>query len=115
MKATFEIKRTSNGKFMFNLRAANDQVVLTSHLYDSKESAEVGIGSVKENAALDERYEQKAGAGGKVHFVLHDGSKQIVGTSEVYSSREAMLHGIASVKRNAPLAETLDHSSHMAA
>jgi uncharacterized protein len=115
MKPKFEIRRTSNGKYMFNLRAANDQVILTSQMYGSRESAEVAIGSVKENAGLEERFEQKIGAGGKPHFVLRDIHRQIIATSEVYTSREGMLHGIASVKRNAPLAETVDHSAHMTA
>ena len=115
MKSTFEIKRTSNGKFMFNLKAGNDQVILTSRMYDSRESAEAAIGSVKENAVLAEQFEQRTGAGGKPHFVLLDEDQQVIGTSEVYSSRVGMRHGIASVKKNAPGAETVDHSAHMTA
>jgi len=115
MKATFEIKRTSNGKFMFNLKAANDQVILTSRMYDSRESVGAPIGSVKENAAIAERFEERTGAGGKPHFVLLDDNQQMIGTSEVYSSRVSMRHGIASVKKNAPRAETVDRPALMTA
>jgi uncharacterized protein YegP (UPF0339 family) len=44
---------------MFNLKAANDQIILTSQTYESKEGTEHGIASVKQNAALGERYEEK--------------------------------------------------------
>jgi uncharacterized protein len=113
MKATFEIKEATDGKFVFNLKSANDQVILTSQLYESKESAKAGIASVKQNAPLEERYEQKSGAHGRPYFVLIAGNKQVIGRSQMYSSREAMRKGVASVKRNAPIAETVDLSARI--
>ena len=110
MNATFEIKRAADGKFMFNLKSANDQVILTSQTYDSKESARVGIASVKQNATLDERYEEKSGADGRPYFVLIAGNRQVIGKSQMYSSVEALRKGIASVKKNAPIAEIIDLS-----
>ena len=115
MKATFEIKRTVDGKFMFNLKAANDQIILTSQTYETKENAEHGIASVKQNAELDERYEDKVGTNGAPYFVLHAGNKLVIGKSEMYSSREAMHKGMASVKKNAAAAETVDLSTHVSA
>jgi uncharacterized protein len=113
MKATFEMKRTGDGKYMFNLKSANDQVILTSQTYESKESAEGGIASVKENAPLDERYEEKSGTDGHPYFVLIAANNQVIGRSQMYSSREAMRKGIASVKKNSQIAETVDLSSHV--
>ena len=112
MKAKFEIKRTSNGKFMFNLLAANDQVILTSQMYESKEGAEEGITSVRKNAAFEERYEEKLGHDGKPYFVLHAGNKQVIGRSEMYASRESMQKGMTSVRKNGPVAETVDLTAH---
>jgi uncharacterized protein len=40
--------------------------------------------------------------------VLHAANQLVIGTSEMYSARDSMLKGIASVKRNAPIAETVD-------
>ena len=110
MKATFEIKKTIDGRFVFNLKAANDQVILTSQTYESRENAEAGIASVKHNAGIDAHYEEKTGTDGLPYFVLHAANHQVIGRSQMYSSREAMLKGIASVKHNAPVAETLDLS-----
>jgi uncharacterized protein YegP (UPF0339 family) len=46
----YERKEAHNGEHMFNLKAANHQVIGTSQLYKSIESREEGIASVKENA-----------------------------------------------------------------
>jgi uncharacterized protein len=49
--ARYERKNTKPGNFMFNLKAANDQVIGTSQTYKSAESRDEGIASVKANAA----------------------------------------------------------------
>lgn len=46
----FERKKTRGGKFMFNLRARNGQVIGTSESYDAEKSRENGIASVAKNA-----------------------------------------------------------------
>ena len=86
---------------MFNLKAGNNEVILTSQMYESKASAETGIASVKENASLDERYERKTGSDGKRYFVLRAANKEVIGKSEMYASHAAMEKGVASVKKNA--------------
>jgi uncharacterized protein len=115
MKAAFEIKKASDGRFVFNLKAANDQVILTSQAYETKESAEAGIASVKTNSAIDAHYEEKTGNDGMPYFVLHAANQQVIGRSQMYSSREAMHKGIASVKHNAPNAQTVDLSAEVRA
>jgi uncharacterized protein len=112
MKAAFEIKKAADGRFVFNLKAANDQVILTSQAYETKESAETGIASVKQNAGIDAHYEEKAGNDGLPYFVLHAANRQVIGRSQMYSSVEAMRKGMASVKHNAPTAQTVDLSVH---
>ncbi|GHE67004.1 hypothetical protein GCM10019059_28420 [Camelimonas fluminis] len=48
----YERKQTVNGKHMFNLKAANGQVIGVSESYESAASREKGIESVKKNAPL---------------------------------------------------------------
>lgn len=48
--AMFELKKSENGKFHFNLKAGNGQVIATSQMYASKEAALNGIESVRKNA-----------------------------------------------------------------
>ncbi len=45
----FEMKTAANGKFMFNLKAANHQVIGTSQMYASEDGRANGIASVKTN------------------------------------------------------------------
>ena len=46
----YEIKEAKNGKFHFNLKASNGQVIGTSQLYASEASCKNGIESVMKNA-----------------------------------------------------------------
>ena len=46
----FEKKESSNGKFFFNLKATNGQVIGTSQMYDSDKTCDNGIQSVMKNA-----------------------------------------------------------------
>ncbi len=46
----YERKTATNGKFYFNLKATNGQVIGSSQMYASESGMENGIRSVKENA-----------------------------------------------------------------
>jgi len=108
MPGKFELKKSANGQFHFNLKAGNGQVILSSETYKEKRSAEGGIASVQKNAPGDGRYERKKSSKGQDYFVLTATNGQTIGTSEMYSSAAAMEGGIESVKKNAPDAELVD-------
>lgn len=110
MAGKFDLKRSPSGKFMFNLKAGNGQIILTSELYESKAAAGNGIESVKANAANDDRYDRRESKNGEPYFVLKAGNGQIIGKSEMYSSQAAMENGISSVKSNGPNAEIDDNT-----
>ena len=46
----YEKKNASNGKFYFNLKAGNGQVIGNSQMYESESGRDNGIESVKNNA-----------------------------------------------------------------
>jgi uncharacterized protein YegP (UPF0339 family) len=46
----YEKKTSTNGKFHFNLKAANHQVIGSSEMYESERSRDAGIASVAANA-----------------------------------------------------------------
>jgi hypothetical protein len=108
MAGKFELKKSKDGQFMFNLKAANGQVILTSELYKTKPSAENGIESVRKNSAREGAFEVKTNAKGEPYFILKATNGQEVGRSEYYSSTKAMENGIESVKKNAPEAKVED-------
>lgn len=108
MAGKFELKTSANGKFHFNLKAGNGQIILSSEMYETRTAAENGIESVKKNAGDDARYERKTSAKDEPFFVLKAGNGEPIGRSEMYSSESAMENGIASVKDNAPEATIAD-------
>jgi len=113
MTAKFDLKQGESGQFMFNLKAGNGEVILTSELYKQKQSAIVGIDSVKANAADDTRYERKTAKNGQPFFVLTARNGEIIGKSEMYSSVSAMENGIQSVKKNGPVATIEDSTKEL--
>lgn len=111
MAAEYELKTAKNGKFHFNLKAGNGQIILSSEMYESKSAAEGGIESVRKNSPDDGRYDRKTAANGKFHFNLKAGNGQVIGSSEMYESASARDNGIESVKKNGPTAVVDDQTS----
>jgi uncharacterized protein YegP (UPF0339 family) len=100
----FRITKGEGDEYTFNLTAANGEKILSSERYASHSGAVRGVAAVKENAAIDARYERRDARDGTVYFVLKAGNGEIVGTSEMYSGSSARERGIESVKVNAPAA-----------
>lgn len=48
--SNYDRKKSSNNKHYFNLKAANNQIIGTSEMYESSTGMETGIESVKKNA-----------------------------------------------------------------
>jgi uncharacterized protein YegP (UPF0339 family) len=108
MAAKFEIKKGKNGKFHFNLKSGNGQVILSSQMYGTRSSAENGINSVKKNSQNEALFERREGKNGKPYFIIKSGNGQEIGRSQMYSSKAGLENGINSVKTNAPTAEIVD-------
>jgi uncharacterized protein YegP (UPF0339 family) len=113
MVATYDLKHAANGeKYRFNLKAASGEVILISETFESKEGALNGIESVRKHAANDALFERKNSKRSEPYFVLKAANGQIIGMSEMYSSEAACENGIASVRKNGPVAELRDHTTH---
>lgn len=54
----FELSESTNGKWHFNLKAGNGQVIGSSQMYEDKSGAENGIESVMHNAPEAEIVEE---------------------------------------------------------
>jgi len=97
---SYQISPTSNAKFMFNLKAENNQVILTSQVYEQKQSALEGIASVQANGPDAKNFEHKVSAAGEPYFVLKAQNGEIIGNSQMYSTKATAETGIASVQIN---------------
>ncbi len=54
VETRFEKLQSKNGKFYFNLKATNGQIIGTSEMYESVASRDSGIESVRKNAPTAE-------------------------------------------------------------
>jgi len=108
MAARYELKKSSDDQYYFNLVAANNETILTSERYTSKSSAEGGIESCRANFPIDSRYERRSAEDGQPYFVLRAANNEVIGRSETYSSAQAMENGIAACKRVGPDAPVSD-------
>ena len=100
MAGKFELKKSTNGKFFFNLLATNGQIILSSEMYETKVSALNGIESVRKNSGLEERYNKLAGAKGEPYFTLKAGNHQVIGKSQMYADERGRTNGIKSCQTN---------------
>jgi uncharacterized protein len=62
MAGWFELSQSTDGQFRFILKAGNGETILTSELYQAKNSAENGIASIQSNSGSAERYDEKISA-----------------------------------------------------
>lgn len=108
MPGKFEVKKANNGQFMFNLKAGNGEIILTSESYTTRDGCLNGVESVRKNAAADANFDRRTAKNGKPYFALKAGNGQDIGRSEMYESTASMEKGIQSVMRNAPEAKLVD-------
>ncbi len=111
MAGKYELKKSASGKFHFNLKAGNGQIILSSEMYESKSAAENGIESVRKNGGSDANFEKKTSTGGQPYFSLKAGNGQQIGRSEMYNSDDARDNGIESVKTNSSSTAVDDQTS----
>lgn len=108
MPGKYELKDAKGGKFHFNLKAGNGQIILSSEMYETKKAAEKGIESVRKNGPNEKRFETKSSTKGQPYFVLKASNGEPIGKSEMYNTAAACAKGIASVMKNAADAKMSD-------
>ena len=116
-KGKFEIKRTSDGRYMFNVRAGNTQVIASSQIYSSMTACRNGINSVGVNAPIAAVEDQTLSSineekcpkfqiyldkGGKYRFnLLAANGQNILACTQGYAQKSSCKNGINSVINNA--------------
>jgi uncharacterized protein YegP (UPF0339 family) len=108
--SAFVLTKNTAAKFRYNLRAGNNEIMLTSELYETKSGALSGIASVRKNAPDENRYVRKTATNGSPYFVLTAANGEVIGTSELYSSTTARDNGISAVMKTAPDAPLVDNT-----
>ncbi len=111
MAGKFELKKSKNEQFFFNLLASNGQVLLSSEMYTAKASASNGIESVKKNGSDAARYDKLVAKNGSFYFNLKASNGQVIGVSEMYTTEAARDAGIQACISGAPEAAVTDRTT----
>lgn len=118
----FVIKTVPSG-IKFDLKAGNGEVIATSEVYKAKASCKAGVKSVMKNAvaaAIEDqteegykteknpKFEVYLDKAGEYRFRLKATNGQKIAASEGYTTKQACMNGIESVKKNAADAEVVE-------
>ena len=116
----FEIKKSKDGRFVFNLYAANHVIVATSQVYSSSQSAVNGINSVianAEKAAIEDqtlknftpqsfpKWEIYIDKAGQFRFRLLASNGSCICHSQGYTQKSTCKKGIESIIKTSKKAE----------
>lgn len=110
MPAQYILRKSTNNQYYFNLTAENNEKILTSETYVSKDGAMRGIQSAKTNSPYDSRYTRLTSTDGKYYFILKAANNETIGRSETYNTQQARENGIQAVKRVGPTAPVNDQT-----
>jgi len=117
----FVIRKTKSG-VKFDLKANNGEVIASSEVYSSMASCRNGVASVQKNApaaAVEDqtvegfqkekhpKFEVYTDKAGEFRFRLKATNGQIIAVSEGYKAKASCLNGVASVQKNAPIAQVV--------
>lgn len=102
MAGKFEVYKDKAGEFRFRLKASNGQTILSSEGYKSRSSCMNGIESVKTNCLQADCFDKTTTPTGKFRFALKAKNKQIIGTSQNYTTASARDNGVAAIGRAVP-------------
>ena len=117
----FVIKQAKSGP-MFNLKAGNGEIILTSQIYADEKSCRNGIESIMKNApeagiedqtveGFEElkhpKFEVYTDQADDFRSRLKATNGQIIGTGQGYASKAGCLKGIESIKKNSVDAEII--------
>jgi uncharacterized protein YegP (UPF0339 family) len=109
MAAHYRLRKNA-GQYHFVLKAGNNETILTSETYASKQGASSGIASCRVNSPIDARYQRLNARDGSPYFVLRANNNEPIGASETYSSTQARDQGIESCKVNGPTTQVVDET-----
>ena len=108
--------RTVKTGIMFNLKAGNGEVIATSEVYTTEAACRKGIASVIRNAPIapvedqteegfakekHPKFEVYLDKAGEYRYRLKATNGQIIAVGESYKSKNSVMNGIESVKKNA--------------
>lgn len=110
MAGKYRVYKGRNGKFYWQLKASNGQVILQSQGYSTKKAAENGIRSAQKNCGSKARFDASEARNGQHYFTLKAANGEVIGTSETYKRVSSCKSGIESVMKNGTTSRIVDET-----
>jgi uncharacterized protein YegP (UPF0339 family) len=105
----YELKRSA-GKFLFNLKGEQHEVLLTSGFFPKREDALAAIETVRKLGADSKSYEMRRAATGSPFFVLKARANEVLVKSEVYESESAAFRAMQVMTKQCSTVDLRDWS-----
>ncbi len=86
MTTYFELKAAARSQYVWNLKAGNHEVILTSEVFKDKDVALNCIAAVKKNASEEKRFLRRVAKDGQFFFELINELGKTLGRSERYKA-----------------------------
>ena len=105
----YELKRSA-GKFLFNLKGEQHEVLLTSGYFPKKTEALAAIETVRKLGADSKSFELCRAATGSRFFVLKAGANEVLVRSELFESEGAAWKAIQTACKHCTTVDIRDWS-----
>jgi hypothetical protein len=106
----YELKRSVDGKYVFNLKGEQHEVLLTSHPFPKKTEALAAIETMRRSGASESSFELKRAVTGNPFFVLKSERDEVLGRSEFFGSESAAWRAMQAARKQCPTVDVRDWS-----
>ena len=96
--ARVEVTAGVTGTYHFNLFAGNGEIVMSSQAYSTEGAAYNGAFAAQDAALVATNFAVKTSTDGRFYFTLNADNGEVVGVSQMYTTKESAQAGIASVQ-----------------
>lgn len=100
----FEIFKSTHDLYYFRLKASNGEVILKSEGYKNFDNCANSVNIVKSISSSDKNYEIIPSINRGYYFILKSSNGEILGKSEIYTTKQGCENGKRSVMKNARIA-----------
>ncbi|HVJ81138.1 MAG TPA: YegP family protein [Planctomycetia bacterium] len=105
----YELKRSA-GKYLFNLKGEQHEVLLMSAPFPKKAEALAAIETVRKIGASEAGFELRRAATGSPFYVLKTGRDEVLCRSELFENETAAWKAMQSARKHCPTVDVRDWS-----
>ena len=110
MAGKFELIKTADSQYVFNLIDSGGQLLFISEPYPQTSDVQKAIALLRERVKSFANFERKKTDTNKLYFVIREIKGPVIGSSQRHASIAALENSITAVHKCAPDAVLVDHT-----